>query len=204
MSKESWGQPAHHELMDTPGNVASELVSLGDKLPADLLLDSVALADLQKRLCVWATEQSEMDALYLHGSVAGGRGNHLSDVDVAILAQRELPRKHLWRPEDYWAGQWPAWLDLRVLNLAPLSFQFAVITRGQRLWTRKIDQIADYESWVRRSYWDLLPFLEEDWNQFTARLWEKRNETERRDDQAAFAQIRAVHRRIRETPDRAT
>lgn len=35
----------------------------------------------------WARNQSEILALYLYGSLAEGRANSLSDVDVGILAR---------------------------------------------------------------------------------------------------------------------
>ncbi len=48
------------------------------------------LSQLIEQLAAWAAEQAEIEALYLYGSVAEGRANQLSDVDIALLAHRDL------------------------------------------------------------------------------------------------------------------
>lgn len=156
------------------------------------------LQDLIVRLTTWAADQAEMDALYLFGSQVEGRTHATSDVDIAVLARLDIARERLWRLEDRWAVAWPEQVDLHVLNLAPIPAQFEIITHGRRLWQRSLERVAEYESWVRRRYWDLEPWLERDWQAFVQRLWEQRNDTERQEYQAALAQVRAVHRRVRE------
>jgi predicted nucleotidyltransferase len=156
------------------------------------------LQDLIIRLSTWATDQAEMDALYLFGSQVGGRTHSASDVDVAVLACQDIARERLWRLEDRWAVAWPEMVDLHVLNLAPIPAQFEIITHGRRQWQRSLERVAEYESWVRRRYWDMEPWLERDWQTFVQRLWEQRNDAERQEYQAALAQVRAVHRRVRE------
>lgn len=154
--------------------------------------------ELTKRLIAWAAAQEAILALYLFGSLVEGRANVLSDVDVAVLAQYGLAKEHLWHLEDQWSAEWPEWVDLHVLNLAPPAFQFEVITRGQRLWARDVSDVAEYESLTRRRYWDLRPMLERDWAAFRDRLLEQQDEAERKQYQEALAKIRAVHRRVRE------
>jgi len=56
--------------------------------------------------------------------------------------------------------------------------------------------VADFESLARRRYWDLEPLLERHWKAFERRLWEEQSDTEREEYQAAFAKVRAVHRRL--------
>ena len=159
------------------------------------------LESLIHRLLAWATDEAEIDALYLFGSQAEGRAHAHSDVDIAVLTRREIAKERLWRLEDRWASTWPDWVDLHVLNLAPVPAQFEVITRGRRLWQRSLERVAEYESWVRLRYWDLEPWLERDWQAFVQRLWEQRDETERQEYRAALAQVRAVHRRVRAAAD---
>jgi predicted nucleotidyltransferase len=156
------------------------------------------LEELIDRLTLWATDQAEIDALYLFGSQVEGLTHAASDVDIAVLARQDSARERLWRLEDRWATAWPGWLDLHVLNLAPIPAQFEIIAHGRRLWQRSLERVADYESWVRRRYWDMEPALERDWQTFVQRLWEQRNDTERQEYQAALAQVSAVHRRVRE------
>jgi predicted nucleotidyltransferase len=159
------------------------------------------LDDLVQNLAAWAVGQAAIDALYLFGSQAEGRARAHSDVDIAVLTGRDVAKEHLWRLEDRWAAAWPGQIDLHVLNLAPIPAQFEVITRGQRLWQRSLERVAEYESWVRRRYWDLEPRLERDWQAFVARIQEQRNDAERQEYQAARAHVGAVHRRAREAAD---
>jgi hypothetical protein len=149
-------------------------------------------------LITWSQEQSEILALYLYGSLSEGRANALSDVDVGILAKLDIAKPNLWRLEDRWIAQWPEFIDLRVLNYAPLSFRYEVTAHGQRLWAVDVGIVADIESLIWRQYWDLRPRLEKDWGHFVESIMEKWNETERQQYQAALAKTRTVHRRVRE------
>ena len=79
---------------------------------------------LLNELIAWARTQSEIMALYLYGSQMQGRANILSDVDVAVMVRSDIPKTQLWRLEDRWAAQWPEYVDLRLLNLAPLPFRY--------------------------------------------------------------------------------
>lgn len=160
-----------------------------------------SLQELCEGLAAWAAGQEEIEAIYLYGSAAEGRANALSDVDVALLAQRDQDARRLWRLEDRWASQFPEWLDLRVLNFAPVAFQFEVITHGRRLWCRDLTRVAEFESWVRRRYWDLQPLRAEEWRAYQQRLREQRDATERRQYEDAVAEVRAVHRRVREASE---
>jgi predicted nucleotidyltransferase len=60
-----------------------------------------------EQLVVWAAGRGDIEAVYLCGSAAAGRANELSDVDVAVLARRDLDAKRLWRLEDHWTGLFP-------------------------------------------------------------------------------------------------
>ncbi len=86
----------------------------------------------------------------------------MSDIDIGILVQQNLSHPQLWRLEDEWLAEWGVRADLRILNLAPLSFQYEVTARGQRLWTANAGDVANIESLIWRKYWDLRPRLEQD------------------------------------------
>ena len=94
-----------------------------------------------KELVTWVQAQPEILATYLYGSQVEGRATPLSDVDVGLLVKPQLSKSHLWRLEDRWLAHWPD-VDLRVLNLAPLSFQYQVTAQGQRLWTADVDSVS--------------------------------------------------------------
>ena len=153
---------------------------------------------LLEELVAWAQSQPEVVALYLYGSQAEDRATRLSDVDVAVLTRDDLSRQMLWQLEGRWLVQWPESLDLRILNLAPLSFRYEVTAHGQRLWTADLGRVSDWESLIWRRYWDLRPLLERDWQQYIRRVMESQDEAERQQYQTALARVRAVHRRVRE------
>ena len=114
----------------------------------------------------WVQAQPEILAVYLYGSQVEERATALSDVDLGLLVKPELSKSHLWRLEDRWLAQWPESIDLRILNLAPLSFQYQVTAHGQRLWAADVDAVAWTESLIWRRYWDLRPKLKQDWAHF--------------------------------------
>lgn len=153
---------------------------------------------LLERLVAWAQSQPEILALYLYGSQAEGHASALSDVDVAVWAQEDLSRQHLWEMESRWGSRWSGAVDLRVLNLAPLPFRYEVTAHGRRLWAADAGQVADLESRTWRLYWDQKPRLERDWQAHVRQALEERDEAERRAYETALARVRAVHRRVRE------
>jgi predicted nucleotidyltransferase len=114
----------------------------------------------------WARGQPEILALYLYGSLAEGRADSLSDVDVGILVKLDISMRRLWELEDHWLARWPEHIDLRVLNSAPLSFRYEVTACGQRLWAADVGTVADIESLIWRQYWDFRPKLEQDWGYY--------------------------------------
>ncbi len=161
-------------------------------------LDDDAAEALLRELVTWGKAQQEILALYLYGSQVEGRATALSDVDVAVLAHWDLSRQQLWQLEKRCMIRWPESLDIRVLNLAPLPFRYEVTVQGRRLWAADLGEVADWESLTWREYWDLHPRLEQDWAQYVQCVMEQKSETERQQYQAALAQVRAVHRRVRE------
>jgi predicted nucleotidyltransferase len=162
--------------------------------------DSGALQvdELLRELTAWAQQQPDILALYLYGSHARGEASAMSDVDVAIFARDDLSREELWRLEDEWSVRWPEVVDIRVLNLAPLPFRYEVTAQGRRLWAADPGSVADVESLIWRKYWDVQPQLERDWERYVQHFMERRSEAERREYQATLANVRAVHRRVRE------
>jgi predicted nucleotidyltransferase len=159
------------------------------------------LTAILAELIAWANSQPEIVALYLYGSQAEGHANALSEVDIGVLVQRDIPRESIWRMEDRWASVWLDRVDLRVINLAPVDFRFEVITRGERIWEGDLDQVAEVESLIRRKYWDIKPLLDRDWAAFRAGLAEKRSESERIEYQKTLEKIRSINRRAGEASE---
>ena len=118
-------------------------------------------------------------------------------MDVAFWARNGLSRHQLQQLEISCSARWPESLDLRVLNLAPLSFRYEVTAHGQRMWASELDKVAAWESLTWQQYWDLHPYLERDWQQHVQYVMDQKDETERQQYQTALAKVRDVHRRVR-------
>jgi predicted nucleotidyltransferase len=155
---------------------------------------------LIERIIAWAREQEEIIAVYLYGSYAHGRTTPLSDIDIAVLTHPIEEQRTLWRLEDHWSSLWPSIVDLHVLNLAPLTFRYEVITNGNRLWADD-PKVASIESLILRRYWDERPRMDYIWRQHIRHTLEQKDETEYQEYQDALAKVRAVHQRVRETAD---
>lgn len=157
---------------------------------------------IQKTLAEWCDQCSEMLAAYLFGSRAEGRAGAESDLDLALLATLDLPHQTLWRLEDRWASEVARLLaprcrtDVFVLNLAPLTVRFQLLTRGRVLWARDTWKMAEFESYVRRLYWDFKPYQQLYQRSLENRIKETWDATQRARYRDAFEQTRAVHKRV--------
>jgi hypothetical protein len=113
---------------------------------------AAALSALLRRLVPGAV------AAYLFGSCA--RGEDFSDLDVGLLMGHDVPQplelelrleveleKHLKIPT-----------DVRILDRAPLSFQFAVVRDGRLLVDTEPNRRAAFEGIVRKKYFDFAFF----------------------------------------------
>ena len=156
-----------------------------------------------QQLTGYLASRSEVLAAYLYGSLAEGRANELSDIDLAILIRDNPTVERLWQLEDTLAADLRGVLhtdrvDLILLNLAPLRIRYEVITRGRVLYSVDGGARADFESHALRRYWDLAKYLEEYDRCFLTRIKEAFDETQRRQYQDSSAKVGAVHRRVKE------
>ena len=100
---------------------------------------------------------------YLHGSQASGHATPLSDVDVAIVTEQELPPRDRLRLELTLETALVAVLgrdvDVRVINRAPLAVRGKVVQTGVLLYARDDAVRVNFETSVRDAYFDFLPVL---------------------------------------------
>jgi predicted nucleotidyltransferase len=100
---------------------------------------------------------------YLHGSQASGHATPLSDVDVAIVTEGEMPPRDRLRLELTLETALVAALgrdvDVRVINHAPLAVRGKVVQTGVLLYVRDDTIRVNFETTVRDAYFDFLPVL---------------------------------------------
>ena len=92
---------------------------------------------------------------YLIGSFQ--RGNKFRDIDVAVYLELDTEDtfSHGLRLRGRINKFLPEYsVDLRVLNDAPLSFQFEAITKGDVIYFRNRERLLEFEVETRREYFD--------------------------------------------------
>lgn len=104
---------------------------------------------------------------YLHGSHANGHADDESDVDIAAVAERPLPKSERFKlqlrlmhriaeetgiPLDE--------VDFTILQDAPMLLQYNVIRRGICIFERTKSDRIDFELRTEQAYEDELPYLE--------------------------------------------
>jgi len=107
-------------------------------------------------------EEKKIIFAYLYGSFV--KEDEFNDIDIGIYLEKE---KFL---SDYAIFKYSLSLsskiemelpdfeiDMRVLNEAPLSFQYQVITEGRIVIEKDNDKRVDFESYVRDLYFDFIP-----------------------------------------------
>ena len=115
-------------------------------------------------------------AAYLFGSVAADRERDRSDLDLGIVVDPER-----WEPTDdkvplitdcmEAAGR--DWIDLVVLNGAPLVLQFEAVRPNVLLYARDDFHHGRFFSKVARMYWDFEPHFRRQREALKERLQEK-------------------------------
>ncbi|WP_240316099.1 type VII toxin-antitoxin system MntA family adenylyltransferase antitoxin [Salinibacter ruber] len=115
-------------------------------------------------------------AAYLFGSVAAGRERDRSDLDLGIVVDSDR-----WEPTDdkvplitdcmEAAGR--DWIDLVVLNGAPLVLQFEAVRPNAPLYGADDFDHGAFISKVVRMYWDFEPYLRRQRKALKERLQEK-------------------------------
>ena len=96
---------------------------------------------------------------YLFGSFL--RSDTCQDIDIAILLSEPMEPYTLFKLQMQIAGEIEDLLspqvpcDVRVLNDAPVEFQYEVIRTGSIVFSRNEEQKIDYETGIMRQYLDL-------------------------------------------------
>ncbi|HEX3046826.1 MAG TPA: nucleotidyltransferase domain-containing protein [Bacillota bacterium] len=105
-------------------------------------------------------------AVYLFGSLAAGTETPLSDVDIAVLFDRDVDQRTI----KYLEGDLFLKLskqlrtdeiDLVVLNTAPPSIRYGVLRERRLLYYTDKSQVVDFEDQTILGYLDFKPYREE-------------------------------------------
>ena len=103
---------------------------------------------------------------YLHGSVARGCPLPTSDVDLALVLIEPLPKAEARMKLEFQiqaaveAACGVKNVDARAINRAPLLAQGQILREGLCLYARDQAQRAEFESLVRRKYFDYQPLAQ--------------------------------------------
>jgi predicted nucleotidyltransferase len=117
--------------------------------------------------------------VYLHGSVARGCPLPTSDVDLALVLNESLPKANDRLKLEFQiqavveAACGVKNVDARVINQAPVLAQGEILREGICLYARDPAQRAEFESLVRRKYFDYLPAAQRMQRAFLHRVRQK-------------------------------
>ena len=78
----------------------------------------------------------DLQGIYLYGSAVSNEMTSASDIDLAVLSQREIPEMERFETAQQIALVTKREVDLADLRRAPTVFQFQVISTGKHLYVR--------------------------------------------------------------------
>ena len=133
-------------------------------------IDSKNRKALIKKIKTFFKDNKIISFAYIHGSFV--KNSPFKDIDIAIYIE-ELSFDKLKSPlkfelnletllEEYLSESgFKIPVDIRILNYAPLSFQYSVIRDGLPLIVRHIKKKDDFELLTLVKYFDFAPFRKE-------------------------------------------
>lgn len=105
--------------------------------------------DLVQVIC---RNMPEVIAIYLFGSQSSGTQHAGSDIDLAILATRQLPDTEVWNLAQILASKLSRDVDLVDLKQASTVLRMQVISKGQRLHCSDEQSCEMFEDFVFSDY----------------------------------------------------
>jgi len=135
------------------------MIREGKKLPADV-------AERLPELGRLVSDDEEVLALFVFGSVASGKQGPLSDLDMGVLLDKKLNRKRRFAKHLDLAGKFTRLLrtdeiDIIILNDAPLRFVRKVLSTGKLLFERDRTALVDLYDETTKMFLDFRYFLDE-------------------------------------------
>jgi uncharacterized protein len=116
-----------------------------------------------KDLSAALNAHKEMLFAIVHGSFV--YIENFNDIDVAIYVNERLDSVLQYElnleAELIMSGLFPKEIDIRVINKAPLYFQYNVIKNGNLLFSKNYDKYAEFKELIIRDYFDFQPYYKE-------------------------------------------
>ncbi|MBI2188430.1 MAG: nucleotidyltransferase domain-containing protein [Acidobacteria bacterium] len=106
-----------------------------------------------------------IEAIWLFGSRARQEADALSDVDIAVLAHRDLEARALWDAQIEWTNLAVEALGtdevgIQALNRLPVALRHGILRDARLLWASSEEAAADFMARTVKEYLDLKPYLE--------------------------------------------
>jgi predicted nucleotidyltransferase len=107
----------------------------------------------------------QVEAVWLFGSRARNEHDALSDVDLAVLARRDLDASALWNGQLAWTRLAVEALGteevaVQAVNRLPVALRHAILRDARLLWSRSPEIAADLWARTLMEYLDLKPYLD--------------------------------------------
>ena len=118
---------------------------------ADTLPDMQQIAPLIRELF----QKEEVVALVLFGSCARGQARSISDIDLCIVTQRDLPQSDRWDLLSYGSEG----IDLTLFWDLPVTIRFRVIREGRVLFCKDTLRFHRIQAQTVREYFDIAPLI---------------------------------------------
>lgn len=124
-------------------------------LDMSVILPFVIFMKVQQEITSFLEQDNRVLFAYIHGSFLDG--GEYNDIDIAVMLTDE---RHIMQTELDMESSMalecslPAQPDVRALNRAPVQFRYAVLARGELLFTRSDDVLSDFKEQTFRSYLD--------------------------------------------------
>lgn len=134
------------------------MIRFGRPVPGDV---EARLPGLVERLA----GDGRIEAVWLFGSRARQEADTLSDVDLAVLARRDLDAPALWNGEREWTALAANALGtdevaVQAVNRMPVALRDAILRDARLLWSRSPEMAADFAAATLKQYLDLKPYLD--------------------------------------------
>ena len=124
-----------------------------------LIIGITGITGHDKRLLAFLAGQEYVKLAYLFGSVVGGRGGKLSDVDIAVFLDESLKKRDMFNLHVKLISELTSILktdklDLVIMNDAPLTLNYEIIKANRPLLVRDEEKKIDFEHGILSSYLD--------------------------------------------------